>query len=84
MLAVDPQRPGEPDRHLRDADEILDVAAENGGVEGEAADVVEPGLCLRLDEGASVGRGLACVIVGGVAGNAGRVARRGHDHRNAS
>ena len=84
MLAVDPQRPGEPDRHLRHADEILDVAAENRGVEGEAADVVEPGFCLRLDEGAPVGRGFERVIIGGVAGNAGRVAGRGRGHRNAS
>jgi hypothetical protein len=26
MFAVDPQRPGKPDRHLRDADEIFDIS----------------------------------------------------------
>ena len=33
VLAVDQQRPGQPDRHLRDAEEVLDVARQRRRVE---------------------------------------------------
>ena len=41
VLAVDPQRAGEADRDLRDAEEVLDVAGQRRRVERVAADVVE-------------------------------------------
>ena len=40
VLAVHQQRPRDPDRHLGDADEVLDVAVEHGRVEGVAAEVL--------------------------------------------
>ena len=39
VLAVDPQRPREPDRHLRDTGEVLDVARQAGRVDRVGADV---------------------------------------------
>jgi hypothetical protein len=41
VLPVDEQRAGEADRHLGDADEVLDVAADDRGVEGVARHVLE-------------------------------------------
>ena len=51
VLAVDEQRPGETDRHLRDADEVLDVARRAcAGIERVAADVLERGAGLLAGE----------------------------------
>jgi hypothetical protein len=38
VLAVDEQRPGEADRDLGDAGELLDVAGQDGGIERVRAD----------------------------------------------
>ncbi len=62
MLAVDPERAGEADRHLRDAGEVLDVALEDVRVERVMREVREPGpgeglrelLPLRDDAGREV------------------------------
>src|SRR6185295_5650386 len=57
VLAVDLERAGEADRHLRDAGEVLDVALGHAGIERELVDVLElhPGVLLdealaRLDD----------------------------------
>jgi hypothetical protein len=41
VLAVDEQRAGHADRHLRHADEVLDVARQHRRVERVARDVLE-------------------------------------------
>ncbi len=69
MLAVDAQRTSEPDRHLRGADEVLDVPGQDGRVEGVAADMVELGAGLGFDEGAAFGCRLGRIIVGAVPRN---------------
>jgi hypothetical protein len=50
VLAVDEQRAGQPDRHLRDTEEVLDVAGQHGRVEGVAADVLELASGLPSDQ----------------------------------
>ena len=43
VLAVDEQRPGDPERHLGDPGEVLDVAGQDRRVERVGADVLEAG-----------------------------------------
>ena len=71
-LAVDAQRPGEPDRHLRRADEILDIARKAFRIERVAADMVEARFGSRLDKGPALGGRFGRIVVGAVSRNAGR------------
>ena len=72
MLAVDQQRAGQPDRHQRDPDEVLDVPGQDRRVEGVLADVFEFGPGLLVDQLAPrLGRFPAVVIVR-VTGNPGQ------------
>jgi hypothetical protein len=68
VLAVDPERPGESDRNLRGADQVLDVAARRRRVEREARDVVEPASGPLLGElppaRDPVGRVVVLLVVG--------------------
>jgi hypothetical protein len=57
MLAVDQQRAGEADRDLRDADEVLDVAARRRRIERVVGEVLE------LLAGASVLTALSTLMV---------------------
>ena len=43
MLAIDQHWPGQPDGHLGDPEEALDVPGQDAGVEGVAPDVLELG-----------------------------------------
>ena len=56
VLAVDAQRPGEADRHLGHAHEVLDVARQHAGIEREAADVLERGAGALLRRSAAAPR----------------------------
>ena len=56
VLAVDQQRAGDADRHLRDADEVLDVARHERGIERVRADVLERGAGLLGQERAPARR----------------------------
>jgi len=70
MFAVDPERAGKPDWHLRDTDEVLDVAGKGGRREGILADMFELDARLLLDKGAALGGGFGRVVVLFVARNA--------------
>jgi hypothetical protein len=67
VLAVHEQRARQPDRNLRDADELLDVARQDRRVERVARDVLEPRGGLLLDELGTFLRGFARVVVLAVA-----------------
>ncbi len=70
VLAVDEQRAGEADRDLGDADEVLDVAAGDGRVEGVVREVLELDARLLADEPLSRADGLLAVVVVAVARHA--------------
>jgi hypothetical protein len=67
VLAVDEERAGEADGHLRDADEVLDVAGEDRRVERVAGDVLERCAGALLGELPARLRRLAGVVVLAVA-----------------
>ena len=72
MLAVDQQRAGQPDRHLRDPDEVLDVPGQDRRVERVGGDLVEVGPGLFLNQPPPrLGR-LPAVVIVRVAGNPGQ------------
>ncbi|MEZ5059900.1 MAG: hypothetical protein R2700_00025 [Solirubrobacterales bacterium] len=65
VLAVDEQGPRETDRHLCDAEEVLDVAGQDPRVEGVASDVLERRARDLLGEPqARLLRGARVVVVG--------------------
>jgi hypothetical protein len=74
MLAVHEHRTGQPDRHLRDADEVLDVAGQNGRVERVTSDMRERGAGLGRDDIAARLGHVARVVVVLVAGQLDHVA----------
>jgi hypothetical protein len=79
VLAVDGEGPGEPHRHLRHADERLDVALEDVGVEGVPPEVLDALAGLRLQEALARADGLLRVVVRLVARHLDAVGLRGDD-----
>ena len=73
VLAVDPERPGEADRDLRHAGEVLDVALGDGRVEAVPGDVVELHAGELLHELLAPGHHLGAEVRGliGIPGNRG-------------
>ena len=69
MLAFDVDRPGEPQRNLGHAAEVLGVAVGDVGVERIVVDVLQSGPGVILDEFLPGGNGLRAVVVGSVARN---------------
>src|SRR6185295_6414699 len=63
MLAGDLERPGDADRHLGDADRVLDVAAHRLARQRRAADVREPGAGALFDEAPARHDGLVRVAL---------------------
>ena len=70
VLAVDAQRTGHADRHLRHAGEVLDVPRQHAGIEREASDVLEVCPGLLAQELTALGRHLGRVVVRAVARDA--------------
>src|SRR5215211_871206 len=81
VLAVDQERPGDAERDLGDADEVLDVAGGDVGVERVARDVLELDLGVLFDEGAPLVSGLARVVVIAVARDRRAAVRAGFSHQ---
>ena len=63
VLTLDQQRPRDPDRHLRGADEVLDVPGGQGRVEGVPADVLGMDAGDLADELPALRRGSPAVVV---------------------
>jgi hypothetical protein len=63
VLAVDQQRAGEPDRDLRDAHKLLDVAVHDRWIERVTARMLERGAGALANELGSPRGRLACVVV---------------------
>ena len=78
MLAVDPQRAGEAERHLRHAGEVLDVAFGGVGVEREVADVLGVGAGVLADEALPLLDDGVAVVVFLAVGDADAVVLLGH------
>ena len=69
MLTVDMQRPGNTDRYLGDADEILDVPRQQSRIDGVAADMRQLGTGVLLNQVGSMGSHRTRVIVAAITGN---------------
>ena len=67
VLAMDQQRSGEAERHLRHAGEILDVAARYARIDGVAGDMVQRRAGALADERLAGTDDLRAVIVHGIA-----------------
>jgi hypothetical protein len=63
VLAVHQQRPGDPDRQLGGADEVLHVPGNHGRVQRVAADIRRTGTRGRAGEVAALRRGFPAVVV---------------------
>src|SRR5579871_1661544 len=70
MLSANDYRPGEPKRHLRHADELLDVARQNFWIEGILRDVRQVRAGLGANEVPASGGHLVGVIILAVARDA--------------
>jgi hypothetical protein len=79
VLAVDQQRACDADRHLRDPDELLDVAGQHLRIERVARDVLQRGSGLLAQELLAHPGGLARVVVLRVARDGHSVFGDGHD-----